>query len=303
MFRNQRFPESYGIIILLTMMFLAGISCTGQKDTSCPKRAMTVLSFNIRFSTAEDGENSWIYRKPILLETLREIDADLIGLQEALHAQIEEIKEALPLYGHFGVGRDDGDTLGEYSAVLYKKDRFTVIEQGTFWLSDHPQKVASIDWGNACTRICTWGYLKDRRHNQSFYIYNLHLDHVSQYSREKSIALLQQIMLSRGQNDPVIITGDFNAAEDNPAVLSLKAGITGDSDQTVLKMHDSFRVLHPKAEQAGTYHAFKGDSTGAKIDYVFVDDHFEVLEAGIIRKHRQNRYPSDHFPVVSRVCF
>ena len=301
--RNRHPQKSHWIMVLVTMVFLGGISCAEQKNTSCRDRAMTVLSFNIRFSTAEDGDNSWVNRRHLLFETLREIDADLIGLQEALHVQIAEIKEALPAYGHFGVGRDDGDTLGEYSAILYKKDRFTVLENGTFWLSDHPQKVASIDWGNACTRICTWGYLKDHKHNRAFYIYNLHLDHVSQYSREQSVALLQQTMLSRSGQDPVIVTGDFNAAEDNPAMQSLKSGIAGENGQTILGLRDSFRELHPKAEQVGTYHAFNGDSTGGKIDYVFIDDHFEVLEAGIIRKHQQNRYPSDHFPVVARVCF
>jgi len=180
-------------IVCLTLLFCA---CSDKKassnSTNCEKNEITILTFNIRYGTAQDGENAWNYRKDLVFDLLKDQNAEIVGLQEALHFQIEEIQQMIPIYTFIGIGRDDGDTLGEYSAILYKTDELKVLDSGTFWLSDHPDEVASIDWGNACTRICTWSYFQSKNDSQRFYVYNLHLDHVSQISREKSIELKKE---------------------------------------------------------------------------------------------------------------
>lgn len=258
---------------------------------------LTLMSFNIRYGTADDGDNRWTARRKMLLDVLRRESADLIGLQEALDFQIREIAAALPQYAVVGVGRDDGKAKGEYSAILFRRERFHVADAGTFWFSDTPAVVASRTWGNNITRICTWARLVDRD-GSAFWHFNVHLDHQSQPSRERSTELLARRIAGRGSADPVVITGDFNVGEDNPALRVLLDAEPGASAPFV----DTYRVMHPDETEVGTFSGFKpGQTRGPKIDYVLVQPNATVLSAAILRTSRRGRYPSDHFPVVARV--
>ena len=262
-----------------------------------PREPLTVMTFNIRYGTAKDGENEWSARRSLLFEVVRDANADLIGLQEALDFQIDEIIAAVPGYAVVGVGRDDGAEKGEYSAILFRRDRFHVAEAGTFWFSDTPAVVASKSWGNTITRICTWARFIDRD-GRGFYHFNLHLDHQSQPSRERSTVLLRARIDTRATPEPVIVTGDFNVGEANPALVTL-TGAAGGGAPAFL---DTFRVLHADVKDAGTFSGFKFGSGGPdKIDYVMVQPGTEVTSAEIVRSSRNNRYPSDHFPVTARV--
>jgi endonuclease/exonuclease/phosphatase family metal-dependent hydrolase len=260
----------------------------------------TVMSYNIRYGTANDGDDRWERRRPLLLDVIRTADADLIGVQEALASQIDEVLDAIPVYAVVGIGRDDGRRRGEYAGILFRASRFRVAESGTFWLSDTPDEIASTTGGNTVTRICTWARFIDRD-GRAFWHYNVHLDHESQPSRERSTALLEERIASRPasiRDEPVIVTGDFNAGEDNPAIRSLLEGADGAPGRFV----DTFRVLHPDAAPVGTFTAFRPDRIdGPKIDYILVEPGTEVLSAGIIRTSRDGRFPSDHFPVVATI--
>jgi predicted amidohydrolase YtcJ/endonuclease/exonuclease/phosphatase family metal-dependent hydrolase len=254
---------------------------------------LTAMSFNIRYGTANDGENRWPLRRDFLIELLREQAADVIGLQEALDFQIDEITAALPAYGVIGVGRDDGGRKGEYAAILFRRDRFQVSDAGTFWFSETPDAIASKSWGNRITRICTWTRLVDRD-GRAFWHFNVHLDHESQPSRERSAALLRKrIEERRRPEEPVIVTGDFNAGEQNAAVAAMTAGGA---------FLDPFRMKHPDERIVGTFSGFDAAKIqGEKIDYVFVPPGTEVTRAEILRTSRAGRTPSDHFPVVAHI--
>lgn len=286
-------------IIALAILGIAAVVAVGDLAAQAPAQPLTVMSFNIRYGTANDADNRWTNRRDLLFEVLRTEDADLIGVQEALAFQIDEILEAMPSYAAVGVGRNDGRRAGEFAAILYRRDRLTVADAGTFWLSDTPDVVASTSWGNSITRICTWARLIDRD-GRAFWLYNLHLDHQSQPSRERSTALLLERIDARVRRDePVIVTGDFNAGEDNPAATQLTRAAEGGAAPRFL---DTFRVLHPDVTDVGTFTAFEfGRTSGDKIDYVFVEPGIEVLDARIVRTARDDRYPSDHFPVVARI--
>jgi endonuclease/exonuclease/phosphatase family metal-dependent hydrolase len=257
------------------------------------REPLTVLSFNIRYGTAKDGDNEWSRRKAMLFDVVREQDADVIGLQEALDFQIDEITAAVPAYATIGVGRDDGRAKGEFAAILFRKGRFRVAEAGTFWFSDTPAVPGSKHWGNNITRICTWARLIDRD-GRGFYAFNLHLDHQSQPSRERSTVLLRERIDARAvASDPVVVTGDFNVGEGNPAIATLRGPFV-----------DTFRALHPEEKAVGTFTGFKfGNTEGQKIDYILVPPGTDVLSAEIVRFSRDERYPSDHFPVAARVRF
>jgi endonuclease/exonuclease/phosphatase family metal-dependent hydrolase len=282
--------------VLACVCILAALSGSATAQPA-PRDPVQVMSFNIRYGTAKDGENEWPARRTMLFDVIRESDPDLVGLQEALAFQIDEISTTLPGYAVVGVGRDDAARAGEFSAILFKKDRFRVADAGTFWFSDTPEVPASKSWGNAITRICTWARFIDRD-GRGFYHFNLHLDHQSQPSRERSTVLLRQRITARAfAADPVIVTGDFNVGERNPALSTLVA-----KDDASTPFVDTYRALHPAETVVGTFNGFKmGNTGGEKIDYVLVQPGTEVLSAEIIRTSRNDRYPSDHFPVVARV--
>jgi endonuclease/exonuclease/phosphatase family metal-dependent hydrolase len=191
-----------------------------------------------------------------------------------------------------GVGREDGRRGGEFAAILFRRDRLRVAESATFWFSDTPGVPGSRSWGNSVTRICTWARFIDRD-GRGFWHYNVHLDHQSQPSRERSAALLRQRVDARSVSaEPAMVTGDFNVGERNPALEVLRAA----------GFLDTFRVHHPDERRVGTYTGFKMDNdAGEKIDYILVQPGATVLRADIIRSARDGRYPSDHFPVVARV--
>jgi len=263
-----------------------------QAPAPMPAQAapLTVMSFNIRYGTANDGDNHWLKRREHLFALLREQQADVIGLQEALHGQITEILQAVPGYAYVGVGRSDGRRAGEYAAILYRTARLQARRSDTFWFSDTPAVVKSTSWGNQIERISTWAYFEDRE-GPAFYVFNVHLDHQSQPSRERSVALLLARIGALDPKAPVVVTGDFNAGENNPAARAMLA-----------VFRDSFRIRHPDASEAGTFHGFKSGQTGGdKIDFVFVEPGIEVLDAAIVRTSRDGRYPSDHFPVTARI--
>ena len=265
---------------------------------------LQVMSFNIRYGSANDGINHWKNRKEMVCDVIRKHPSDVVGLQEALRFQIDVIREALPVYGEIGVAREDGNNEGEYSSVLYRTERFGVGESGTFWLSDTPEVAGSNTWGNACVRICSWARLIETKTGRGFYVFNLHLDHISQSSREKSAVLLAERIKNRRYKDPFVVTGDFNAGEDNPVIAYLKGKIAvegpdGSKMKTPVPMIDTFRVLHPDEEDVGTFNGFKGNRQGDKIDYVFVPPGTKILEAEILYDNVDERYPSDHYPVSS----
>jgi len=287
-------PTQFAVLCL--SLLLAGTPAPAQ----IAPPALTVMSFNIRYGTANDGPNHWTSRRQMLLDVIRDAEADVIGVQEALDAQLREIVAAMPHYAVLGVGRDDGRTRGEYAAILFRRDRLHVSDTGTFWFSDTPEVVASRSWGNTITRICTWARFIDSD-GRAFWHYNVHLDHQSQPSRERSAQLLaERVAARRSRDEPVLITGDFNVGENNPAIATLVGARQGAAPPFV----DTFRARHPDERVVGTFTGFKLDATGGdKIDYILVQPGTEVLDAAIVRTSRDGRYPSDHFPVTARIRF
>lgn len=284
----------YRLALMALVLVLAAPALAAQTPAAEP---LAIMSFNIRYGTANDGEDRWENRRQMLFALLRTENADLIGLQEALYGQIQEILAAVPGYAVAGVGRDDGMTRGEFSAILFRTSRFTLSDAGTFWFSDTPDVVASKSWGNTITRICSWARLIDRN-GRAFWHYNVHLDHQSQPSRERSTELLARRIAARSdRGEPAIVTGDLNVGESNPALTALVG-----SPSAPGPFVDTFRVLYPELKEAGTFTGFDAARiAGDKIDYVFVPRGTEVLSAAIVRTATNGRLPSDHFPVTARV--
>lgn len=291
------------IAMALTAMLLTLSAC--QQFPQEPPRAgevetdmLKVVTFNIRYGNAQDGPDRWDSRRHIVLETIRGFDADVLGLQEALAFQADEIAEALPEYGMISTCRDDGQRRGEACPILYRRDRFEAIDSGTFWFSQTPETPGSRHWGNTLPRICTWALLRDRAAGERFYVYNLHLDHESQPSRLKSLELLAERISRRSPQAPFVVMGDFNIQLDNPAMRAL----LGEPDGG-LQLADSWKLAHPGETPVATFHKFTGQPSpnAGKIDHILVSQDTPVIDAGIERRSFDGRWPSDHFPVCATI--
>jgi endonuclease/exonuclease/phosphatase family metal-dependent hydrolase len=261
--------------------------------------ALRVMSFNIRYGLAEDGANHWRNRADLVADVIRTADPDVLGLQEALRFQIDELHEALPGYGEIGVGRDDGRKAGEYAAILYRRDRLQVLDQGTFWLSDTPDVPGSTSWGNRITRICTWARFSDVTDGTEFMVYNVHFDHESQPSRVRSAELLVARLRAADPKVPSIVLGDFNAGVDNPARLLLAPTSGMQANTETASLVDTYSAIRPRSARDGTFNGFTGERSGERIDAILVSAEWTVRSATIVHADRNGRYPSDHFPVTA----
>lgn len=258
-----------------------------------------ILTFNIRYGTANDGEDAWPHRQEMVSDLIRDESPDFCGLQEALRFQIDFIRKAVPEYAECGAGREDGKTKGEYSAILYRESRWRLDRGDTVWLSDTPTEPGSASWGNSIPRIVTWGRFIEKKTGQEIYVFNTHFDHRSQPSREKSAEFTAALIAREAGNAPVVLTGDFNAGEQNPAIIRIKQ----QDGEDAIGLVDTFRVAHPDAKEVGTFNGFKGRTDGEKIDFVFANPKVIVKSAEILRAHQDSRYPSDHFPVNAELVF
>ena len=176
-------------IILLVLPFFAA-SCGLVKQQASAPEPVNVMSFNIRYDNPEDSLDNWRYRKDRVANAIHFYDVDILGTQEVLHNQLEDLKLRLPEYGVVGVGREDGKEKGEYSALWYKKDRFNVLDSGYFWLSETPEVAGSKGWDGACERIASWVKLQDKVSDKEYFALNTHLDHVGGMARREGISLM-----------------------------------------------------------------------------------------------------------------
>lgn len=264
-----------------------------------PGPKIRVASFNVRLDTASDGDDRWDVRKPIFFQVWKDIDADLVGVQEARPNQLADMEKALPGWGHIGKGRDGGQA-GEHSDIFYRKSRFTVKTNETFWLSPTPAKEGSIGWDAKLPRICTWARLEEKSSGYHFYHFNTHFDHVGDTARQRSAVLISQRIHDRNNTDEgFVLTGDFNVGETSVVTKFLKGNAELFNTKNPVPMRDTFRVVNPDDKQSGTAHGFDSDSTtGAKIDYVYSGDKTQkVLAAKIVHTKVNGHYPSDHYPI------
>jgi endonuclease/exonuclease/phosphatase family metal-dependent hydrolase len=283
------------------LLLLLGLAAPVWADPAAvvgvPALELDVMSFNIRYGTAADGDDAWALRREMVVDLIVRENPAVLGVQEALRFQLLQMLDDLPGYRSVGVGRDDGYEAGEFSPILFDSHRLELLAADTFWFSDHPECPGSIGegWGNRIPRICTWARLRDRQSGLAFTLFNLHWDHEAQESRLRGARLLQDRIARREEaGEPVLVTGDFNAGERNQAFRRLLR------DKST-PLRDSFRERHPKAENVGTFNGFEGRRDGEKIDAVLVSPHWRVLAAEILHDNRRGRYPSDHFPVTARL--
>lgn len=269
------------ILLSLAVMLICGGCGSREKDVE-----IKYISYNIRYANASDGDNAWDIRKPATKEMIEREQPDVFGLQEALIGQLQYIDSNFPQYSRVGVGRDDGKEDGEFMAVYYRNDKFKLLENGNFWLSETPDQ-CSMGWDAACKRIVTWAKLKDLDSKKVFYVFNTHLDHVGEVAREQSILLIVKKIdeIVKKDKAPVFLSGDFNSNVSSPIFDPLK-NIMKDS-----------RAILPESEWIPTYNSF-GNGGDSMIDYIFYKN-AEVQDFKTLNGDYGKPYISDHYPVMA----
>lgn len=256
---------------------------------SAPEReGIEVMTFNIRYNNPDDGSFSWDSRKEMVFWLIEKYNPDILGVQEALQGQMDELDLALSGYRWSGAGRDDGNCKGEYVPVFYKKERFMLAEEGRFWLSEDPGVPGSKGWDAACTRMVTWIKLQEISTGYDYFVFNTHFDHVGEEARLESARLLSDSIRRIASLAPVIITGDLNCGPDSDP-LNILSELFSDSRLLAIKK-DSV--------SATTFVGFPADLTRSDIiDHIFISPHFGVDEYEIISDNAGGFFPSDHLPV------
>lgn len=258
---------------------------------------LNVMSFNIRYDNPDDSLNNWQYRKDVAAKTIKNQNADIVGTQEVLVNQLNDLKSRLPEYNVIGVGREDGIEKGEYSAILYKKDRFKEIKSGYFWLSETPEVAGSKGWDGACERIATWAILEDISSKKQLFFINTHLDHVGKIARQEGVTLLLSRANALANGLPIIMTGDFNATPESDVI------------KHVTDVNSPEHLIHSKdiaVEKSGTdwtFHGFGKVSMERRefIDYVFVSKGIKVAKHSVLPEKLDDIFISDHSVVVAQI--
>ena len=263
---------------------------------------LRVMSFNVRFGTADDGPDRWEYRRDLLARTILAFGPDLLGVQEALDFQCDEIAERLgKAYAFHGAGREDGRRRGEFTGIYYLARRFERLAAGNFWLSQTPEKVGSVGWDAELPRLASWVKLRDlaARHDvaaNSVLFLNTHWDHLGNRARRESARLIRHKVHQLQPEGSVVIVGDFNAREDDEEYAELLRAADEDGHKYV----DAYRELHPDRHAAeASFHAFKGGREGTRIDWILHSTDLKAVEALIDHSHEDGRYPSDHYPITA----
>jgi endonuclease/exonuclease/phosphatase family metal-dependent hydrolase len=258
---------------------------------------LNIMTFNIRLNLDSDSLNAWPYRQGKLASQVLFYQADILGVQEALPAQMADLQNALTGYRYVGVGREDGKNEGEYSAIFYNRSRLELIKGTTFWLSETPLLPGKKGWDAACARIITWAQLKDKKTGKIFFVFNTHFDHIGQVARRESAKMLLHAVDSIAGNQQAIVTGDFNAhPQDEPILI-----ITNMNDR--LHLTDTKTVSQtPHYGPTGTFNAFKSmEQTDQPIDYIFFNRGVKVMSHATISESWMGRFASDHFAVLAKV--
>ena len=273
--------------LFFTFLIMSQITASAQD--------LKIMSYNLRLDTASDKENQWSNRKEYLTDQVKFYNPDFMGVQEALPNQMEYIDQVLTSHKFIGKGRDDGNSKGEHSAIFYNADKFKLLQENTFWLSETPS-TPSKAWDAAYPRVCTYGLFQNKTTKKKMWIFNTHFDHVGDIARaESSKLILAKIKEINKDNLPVVLTGDFNLESETLPLKLIKEEL--DDAQKVC----TGIVFGPE----GTFNNFEFNKpVTLRIDYIFINrNKMEVMKFATLSDSKNCRYPSDHFPIYAEINF
>jgi endonuclease/exonuclease/phosphatase family metal-dependent hydrolase len=296
----------YKTLFLLTLFIFVPISNSAKnvmfsfilnEVQNSNSNSLRVMTYNIRFDNPADGVHAWPNRKELVASVIRFHKADIIGVQEALEHQIQDLMELLPGYDWVGVGRNE-DEGGEFSAILYRSSVVTVKAAQTFWLSESPDEPGSQSWDSSLPRIATWAHFVTSSEERELFVLNTHFDHRGEQARLESAHLIKEQTSRLANGLPVIVMGDLNATSEQPPLALLSDTPLPDGRS----LHDGFvHSLQPHHGPASTWTGFTKIEADRRIDYIFASEDLPIYYHAILTDKLEDRYPSDHLPVLVEV--
>ena len=270
-------------ILFLLLAIVTMASCSEEKVN------VRWATFNMRLDTPADSLNNWKYRKERVAQYIQDMKLDVVGTQEVLQNQFNDLKYLLPDFEGVGVARDDGKETGEYSAVFYRKTVFDALDSGTFWLAENPDSVGMMGWDAVCVRVATWAKLQHKATGKIVMAVNTHFDHVGKVARRESALLIIRKIKEIVGDQPAVLTGDFNVTDQSEAYNTIV------SNEFVLL--DAHKVAEKTGGASYTFHGFdKVDmEKRSKIDFVFVTPQIKVLHSEVTPEVKEALL-SDHNP-------
>ena len=284
--------------LLLALAVLAPIvsNCKNVKSSDSSLRWGT---FNIRLQNDGDEKAGvgWSVRRDRVADYIKANHIDIVGMQEVLHVQLEDLLQRLPEYDYVGVGRTDGKTKGEYSPIFFLKKKFKVLEKGNFWLSETPDVPGSKGWDAALERVASYAKLKDRKTGKVFMAVNTHFDHVGVVARRESAKLIMRKIQEIVGDRPAVVTGDFNVTEADEAYKTMLGGETVNRQMTNCKFLDAYHETTDRTGPNYTWHEFchLPMQNREKIDFIFITPSIKVTRAHI-EEPTPEALLSDHNP-------
>ena len=278
------------VLALLSIVILAG--CSKQPELT----TINVATFNMRYDNPDDSLNNWQYRKERIAQFIKDQKVEIVGTQELLQNQVDDLKALLPEYDMVGVARDNGKDEGEYAAIFYLRDRFDALDSNNFWLCENPDSVGMKGWDAACTRIATWAKMQDKATGKIFMAVNTHFDHVGEVARRESALLIISKIKEIVGDRPAFLTGDFNVDSTSNAYETIT------TNEFVL--NDSRKVAKAVEGADYTWHDFgklPAEERGI-IDFIFTTPSIEVLKV-FIPQENIDALLSDHNPQVATLQF
>lgn len=303
------------VFFTLSILFLLSLKVSAQQ--------LTLATYNLRNDSPNNDDsvrgNGWKQRLPVVANLIRFHDFDIFGTQEGLFHQLKNLENAMPEYAYTGIGRDDGKTKGEYSAIFYKKDKFKLLNHGDFWMSEITNK-PNKGWDAVLPRICSWGSFQEIKTGFKFYFFNLHMDHIGVVARRKSAELVLEKIKEIAKNQPVILTGDFNVDQTSDSYAVINNSFT---------LKDAYELSPVKYANNGTFNDFNPNTkTDSRIDHIFLSKNFKAKRYGVLtdsyrapgddgtgkssaadapKEVALQKYtaklPSDHFPVMVVISY
>ena len=246
---------------------------------------VTMMSCNVRCLTPMDlGTKSWFYRAELMMADIASQVPGIIGFQEATRWQYDYLVDSLPQYDSVIDYRDDS-IIAEGGPIFYHKDLYTLVDKGSFWLSETPE-VMSKDWGAAHYRICSYVILTEKATDRSFVVFNTHLDHVSDEARIKGIGVVLDKIAQFG-GLPAVIMGDFNAIEGS------------ETYESVTENFLDARYAAPVTSDSYTYQNWGNLEQAKRLDYFMISkEGFAAQSYGVLSAIHGGVYSSDHCPIV-----
>ncbi len=292
------------VVSIFSILLISSVSMPANQDqqdytqvSGQSENFLRVMTFNIRFDNPADGENAWANREEFVASTIRLHQADVIGVQEALKHQIEDLTDQLPEMSWVGKGRNK-DGGGEYSAILYSSERLEMLQHDTFWLSETPDIPGSQSWDAMLPRIATWAKFRDVETNKEFLVLNTHFDHRGPKARVESARQIMDTVSDIADGNPIIVMGDLNTTENDEPYSVLSENSLPDGR----KLLDGF--YHSKYGHHGplsTWTGFTNIVPDRRIDYIFVSEDIAVRQHAALADQSEGRFPSDHLPVLAEI--